>query len=88
MRHTPLLIIVLTALALVGIAEPTRANEPVFEASTIVEAPGIGIAAESTQEGPATVDSTVAGSFDVSMLIVVFLGLGGLFWMRRNLHSS
>jgi hypothetical protein len=43
------------------------------------------VASETTTEGPAAEPgSTAAGSFDFSYFLVLCLGLGGLFWVRRQ----
>ena len=86
MRKSPLLILLLfiflsirVCVADDGVALPASAStvslSPVYAAS----------AGEPTYEGSvAEQGSTATGTFDLSYLLVLSLGLAGLFWVRKQ----
>ena len=99
-RFTPLLIILLS----IGLHSEVAANESASFSNSYDTQPVAAVFAPvsavrsdteigaSVLSGPALGQSnTTAGSFDLSYLLVLGLGIGGLVWMRkqsRNLTES
>ena len=85
MKLIPLLIL---SIAIFAASLLANAETESFEASTVVEATVSGTALESTLGGGAAESGlSSAASFDPSILLVLFLGLVGLFWMRHHVQS-
>ena len=91
-RHSPLLIFLLILIlgARASVADELLVSDAsTNEASTIPLGTVISTGpVESTVGGPAAEQSsTAAGAFDISYLIVLSLGIGGLIWIRRQSQS-
>ncbi len=89
MRQTPLLktIVTLAALAATWGAQ-AYAEDSGLTASTLMDRTVRGASSESTLGNPAAeFVNAAAGSFDLSLLVVLSLGIAGLFWIRKYVRT-